>query len=63
MTVYVHGKHASNKINEEADTGSEPSNLREWFDNHNKNVNGGQGIDSLHEDLKNHYHEDGSQVI
>jgi hypothetical protein len=55
---YVHGKHASNKINEEADTGAEPTDLRDWFDNHNKNVNGGQGIDSLHAELTNHYHED-----
>jgi hypothetical protein len=55
---YVHGKHASNKINEEADTGSEPTDLRDWFDNHNKNVNGGQGVDSLHAELTNHYHED-----
>lgn len=55
---YVHGKHASNKINEEADTGSEPNDLRDWFDNHNKNVNDGKGLDSLHAELANHYHED-----
>lgn len=54
---YVHGKHASNKINEEADTDSEePTDLIDWFDYHNKNVNGGQGIDSLAEKLKDHYH-------
>jgi hypothetical protein len=54
---YVHGKHASNKINEEADTGAESTDLRDWFDNHNKNVNGGQGVDSLHKELTDHYHE------
>lgn len=56
---YVHGKHASNKINEEADTDAEDSNdLRKWFDNYNNDVNDGQGIDSLHRDLRDHYHED-----
>lgn len=42
-----------------SDTGEEePTDLRKWFDQHNKNVNDGQGLDSLHEDLKKHYHED-----
>ena len=56
---YVHGKHASNNINEEADTDTkEPTDLAGWFAHHNKNVNDGQGLDSLHKDLTDHYHED-----
>ena len=59
MSVYVHGKHASNKIEEEADTGSEEStDLKEWFNNYNENVNDGRGIDSLHKELTYHYHKD-----
>ena len=54
---YVHGKHASNKINEEADTGSEePTDLKDWFEHHNKNANDGQGIDSLNKELSDYYH-------
>jgi len=57
MPVYVHGKHASNKINEEADTGSEGSNdLHKWLDNQENDANDGQDVNSLHEELLDHYY-------